>query len=1028
MGIDLVLLPRVAYRGQEINGPRLRGLFALLAGELRTGCSAARLMAGLWPAEQPENPGKALQILVSRARSRLGSDLIVSTPAGYRLALKEEQVDTAVVVRSALASAQRAQAGDHTGALEQAEAGLALWEGTTNDTGLDDPVAMLRAERESTHWALVRVRGLALSRLERRAEALETLTGLIVRFGRDEEVLLELLRCEAATVGPSVALDRYDAYRRALRDESGSDPGAALQTLYQELLRGAAPLIRHGVPHEPNPLLGRDEDIAAVAKLLRTSRVTSIVGPGGLGKTRLAHVVSHDAEQRSVYLVALAGAATDDDVLGEVVSALGVGETGPASPRRQASVLANVVAALGPGPALLVLDNCEHVVRGAAELVRKLTSMSKDLRVLTTSRAPLGISSESVYLLPELDLPTTVELFGQRARAARPGVELPADTVEELCDRLDGLPLAVELAAARVRVLSVAEIARRLEDRFSLLRGGARDAPQRHQTLHAVIDWSWNLVDREGQRAMRGLSIFPGGFTMDAAGHMQDSDILPVLEHLVDQSLLKTHDTPAGVRFRMLETVREFSAARREAAGETDDAVGRFLAWARDFGLRHHDSLFGADLFASAEQIRAEQDNLTLALRHALDRADSPTVAAVSATLGSLWTVESNFGRTAALAGETAWIMSHARPDQHYLEAARTTAVLSAVNTFIMQGIRAARCLVTLRRLPPAPPDTMIRAMDLVMRMVFDHDGRSALMLACDSDERLLSGVANAGASYLWENETDVDSALHAATRMLAALDHDTTPWMRIVAHARICELCLQLGRGAEARTHMLATRPMLERLGPASGLVRMYGAAVLANLQIGDVDEAERWLDQTVPPGADDVIAMLVLEKGARAEIMLARGQTEAGLRQWRQVAIRLRTSDQLWWSTVAQVVAVVAHAQHGRLGLVTEIAAELPAKLAEMTSSASPAEFPLCGGLLLAVAMVDIDQGQRARGARLIALAEYLRFVREFQPTMSGKRAREAAEQADRAAYADAVSSYADLRGADLLAAVSTILSARG
>src|SRR5262249_4606276 len=158
-------------------------------------------------------------------------------------------------------------------------------------------------------------------------------------------------------------------------------------------------------------------------------------------------------------------------------------------------------------------DNCEHVIKGAAELVRALVSATSEVRVLTTSRAPLGLSSESVYPLPELDLPTAAELFAQRARAARPGIHLPADTVAGVVGNLDGLPLAIELAAARVRVMSVSEIAERLTDRFALLRGGLRDAPERHRTLQDVVDWSWHLLRPAEQSAMRALSIFPGGFT-----------------------------------------------------------------------------------------------------------------------------------------------------------------------------------------------------------------------------------------------------------------------------------------------------------------------------------------------------------------------------------------------------------------------------------------------------------------------------------------------------------------------------------
>jgi DNA-binding SARP family transcriptional activator len=478
---ELTLLSRVAYRGQEITSPRLRGLLALLAGDLRTGASAGRLVEGLWPDGQPEHPAKALQVVVSRARAQLGADVIASTPTGYRLALGEDQVDAAAVLRSAAASVRCAQAGDHAAALAHAEAGLAQWDGAPGgDDRLDDPVAALRAERASTWRSLVRARALALARLGRHAEAAGPLAELAAERPRDEEVLGELLRGEAATEGPSAALARYEAYRRSLRDELGTDPGPALQAVHRQLLQGTAPAVRHGVAHEPNPLLGRDDDVAAVAGLLRSSRVTSIVGPGGLGKTRLAQVVSRQAEQRIVHFVALAGVASDDDVVGEVASVLGTGEARrtPAGQRAApAGLLAGIVGTLGPGPALLVLDNCEHVLGGAAELVGALVSMTRDLAVLTTSRAPLGLSSESVYLLPELSLATAVELFTQRARAARPGADLPADAVAEVCRHLDGLPLAVELAAARVRAMSVAEIARRLDDRFGLLRGGPATPP-----------------------------------------------------------------------------------------------------------------------------------------------------------------------------------------------------------------------------------------------------------------------------------------------------------------------------------------------------------------------------------------------------------------------------------------------------------------------------------------------------------------------------------------------------------------------
>jgi predicted ATPase/DNA-binding SARP family transcriptional activator len=1053
---ELVLLPRVSYRGQEITRPRLRSLLALLADDLRTGCSTARLVAALWPDTQPENPAKALQVLVSHARAQVGSDVVASTPVGYRLSLREDQVDASAVQLSASTSARHSRSGDHAAALRHAEAGLALWDGPASwDTELSDPLSVLRAARASTYRSLVRARALALSRLGRRVEAIEPLSELIGERPWDEEVLAELLRCEAATVGPSAALARYDGYRRSLRDEFGSNPGPSLQSVHQQLLQADTPVIRHGVPHEPNLLLGRDDDVATVADLLRTSRVTSIVGPGGLGKTRLAYIVSREAEQRVVYLVALAGVVRDGDVASEVASVLGVGDvrrTLSGRPAIPTDVVTGIVDALRPGPALLVLDNCEHVVQGAAELVRALVSMSKDLRVLTTSRAPLGLSSESVYLLPELSLPTAVELFNQRATAARPGVALPADVVREVCLHLDGLPLAVELAAARVRVMSVADIARRLDDRFTLLRGGARDISPRHRTLHGVIDWSWNLLEPAGQAAMRALSVFPGGFTAEAARYLLGAADVPlILEQLVDQSLLKVTDTSSGSRFWMLETVRGFCAARREEAGEAEPVTDWFLAWARDFGVAHYESVFGPDLVSSVERIRVEQDNLLLALRHGLDRRDGATVAATSAVLLGLSIVESSQARMASLTEESAWVLSHYRPEPDLVETTRATAAMVTLDAYFVRGPRAVRSLVTLRRLPPPRPNTLIAAMEAVLRGLAEVSGPdvAALRELCDSDDPLLAGVANCAASYVWGNANDPDSALEAARRALTVFENRGTPLMTSFAHSRISELCQAVDRPDEARRHLGAMLSIMEQILTRSTAARLQCVMVVLDLQRGAIDEAERWLVQTAHSGLDETAGFPMIDFGVRAEILLARGDIEAGLHVWRQAADRLRNADSSTpgdrsrptpWALEIQAVTVIAHARHGRLDLVKEITGELPRTLSVMitnsivNSMSAYVEFGVCGALLLALAMVDIDRGERVgdpratrSGVRMIALAESFRFDRAFQPTMSATHATHIAEHADRSAYADAVSSCAGLGRDDLAAAALAALRAR-
>ncbi|MFA1549327.1 ATP-binding protein [Actinomadura chokoriensis] len=1030
MTAELTLLTRVACRGRDVTSPRLRGLLALLADEPRAGVPVLWLVEGLWPDERPENPVKALQVLVSRARSQLGADVIESTPTGYRLGLDEAKVDATAVLLAASASARRSRDGDHAGALDRADEGLALWDGPPEPTGGDDPVSLLRAERAATYSALLRARALALARLGRHADGFDALTAVARERPRDEEVLAELLRCEASTAGPSAALARYETYRRSLRDALGTDPGPLLQGVQQELLRDDAPAVRSGVAHEPNPLLGRAGDLTAVLDLLGSSRVTSIVGAGGLGKTRLAHAVAREAPQRAAHFVALAGVARDGDVAGEVASVLGVGE-GMRGPARPGDPLTRIVDALGPGPVLLVLDNCEHVVEGVAGLVGALVSMTRDLRVLATSRAPLGLSSEAVYPLPALDLPTAAELFRQRALAARPSADLPPETVQELCRHLDGLPLAVELAAARVRVMSAPEIARGLDDRFALLRGNARDAPSRHRTMHAVVDWSWNLLSPPGRTAMRALSIFSGGFTLGAARHLLDGgdaldgrDVPAALEDLVDQSLLTMTEDRFGARFRMLESVREFSASHREAEGETERAVGGLLAWAREFGAAHHDSLFGAEPIAPLQRVQIEQDNLLQALRHGLDRRDGAAVAAVSAVLAGLWTMESAYTRMIVLAEETAGLLSRFRPGPEDVEVTRTALALSALTSVMLKGPRVTRTLVALRRLPPAPPTGLARALAVLVASAPEILGpdRTALDRMCASDRPPLAALANCVAGYVREYCGDLPGALAATESMVAVTEEEAAPlpWLRLIAHSRLSELLMQVDEPERAEHHLLVSLDLIDRYGWPDMFGLLWALAAV-NLQLGRFDEAEHRLAQSLAGGSQESPGAGTFSLGVRAEIAFGRGDAETGLRLWREAVEHLAGEEVPGpapgldpWTLETHSVTVVAHARHGRLDLVRDVAAGLSGKLSALLAEpplpmpSSFMELPVCGALLLALAMADDD---RPRAARRIALAERLRYSRSFQPTMSPAAARRAALDADEPAYRAAVAEYAGL-----------------
>jgi tetratricopeptide (TPR) repeat protein len=590
-----------------------------------------------------------------------------------------------------------------------------------------------------------------------------------------------------------------------------------------------------------------------------------------------------------------------------------------------------------------------------------------------------------------------------------------------------------------------------------VLRGGARDAPERHRTLHAVIDWSWNLLDPAGQAAMRAMSVFPSGFTAEAARHLLGDDILPVLEQLADQSMLKVADTASGVRYGMLETVREFAAAHREDAGETDRVTGRFLAWARDFGVAHHDSVLTGDDLPAFEQVRAEQDNLVQALRQGLGRKDAGTVAAVSAALGGLWMVEASFARLIALAGDTVRILPPFRPDAGLVEATRTSLVLGAVTGFLLRGPSPARFLVGLRRLPLAPPNTLARAAQAVLSALggSPEAAFATLQSLGESDQPLLAGIASEVASYAWEEAGDLDGALAAARRALAALERSGSAWLRAAAHSRIGELCLEVeeaGSGDEALRHLNVALSVAEAFGAWSTVNRLREAIVGANLQRGAFDEAERELKLTTPPSRDEPWDMTMFDTAMRAEIALGLGDVDTGLDLWRAAATALRGTQREGvsgdlsglepWALLIQVVAVIAHAQHGRLRLVAEITDALPATLSVLTAdpwlpgtaAASYQGLSICGSLLLALAMMDIDRGRRAgdpraasSGARMIALAERLGFKHGIWPTMSAARAGRAAQDADGPAYADAVSAYAGLDQEGLRAAARAALQAR-
>ena len=539
----------------------------------------------------------------------------------------------ALVLRDAVVGAREAE-GQHdlVRARDLAREALAL---PAPGSAAEGPLGELRLTAARHREIATMVLGRALSALGDHQEALP----LLEQAETDEASVAALLRSTAAVHGAPAALERYERHRHQLADRLGVDPGPALQAVYAELLVADSP-IREGLRFEATSLVGRDEDIRALRAAVRDARVTSILGPGGLGKTRLAHLLGREADQPVVHFVELVGVASPEDVVGEVGSALGVRDS--VSGRRvltaeqRNDVRARIAQLLDQAPTLLILDNCEHVVEAVAELVAFLVASCRRLRVVTTTRAPLAIAAERVFALSQLSEDAAADLFAQRASAARPGVPLEDDAVRRVVRRLDGLPLAIELAAAKVRVMSVDDIDRRLDDRFALLRGGDRSAPDRHQTLVAVIDWSWNLLSEAERRALRWLSVFHDGFSLAGAGDLLGCDALDLVESLVDQSLLTVLDARETVRYRMLETVREFGRMQLVGAGEDDAARAAQLAWARGYASTHLGALFSSGQVAAVRAIAAEENNLADALRAAVAVPDPLATGELTAALGEL--------------------------------------------------------------------------------------------------------------------------------------------------------------------------------------------------------------------------------------------------------------------------------------------------------------------------------------------------------------------------------------------------------
>jgi predicted ATPase/DNA-binding SARP family transcriptional activator len=886
--------------------------------------SVQSLVPDLWDDAPPRQERAALQTLVSRVRTASADGLLESTASGYALAIDPQHTDLGLA-RAHLDRARAAEGeGDAAGACAEAREGLGLWRG---EPGAELGTGPLAETLGRTAAALRKELRLVAARAGRLlgepAVALDDLDALALSDPFDEAVHLERMRSLAASGRRNDALRAFADVKAQLLEHLGTRPGPELVALNASLLAEDSPAangtpassphdtstahrVRLGLRAAPNALIGREYDLEAIEDLIATSRLTTILGAGGLGKTRLAQEVGHRALLTpAVAFVELASVRTADDITLALASTLGIREARArlGEPGAGVDLRSRILGVLSERETLLIVDNCEHIVDAAAAWIADILESTTTVRVLATSRAPLAISAERVYALDSLasvdgpdEAAPAVALFMERARAARPGVVLQPAAVARLCARLDGLPLAIELAAARTRSMSVEEIERRLVNRFVLLTGGERTAPERHRTLLAVIDWSWNLLGSTERTLLRRLSRFPDGFSAEAAEVVADdgaATVLDDLEALVNQSLVAVAEDPATgiLRYRMLETVREFGDLELVRAGETHLVQEGMFSWAKRFCQETQGSMHGINQVRGFNLITAEQDNLVSIFRLAIELRRQDVVSAVFAALAYYWTLRSAHSEVISFGAVVLQSLSGWEPTGPERDDAAAVYTLIAGTFLFLEPRMAARAVSRLRRIkreaPLADPrlDAMANLIQVAGRL---GPAMELLSQYARSSNPEISAVGNMMLAQFHENDGNLDEALVSATLASerASMAEDT--WAMASAAQALAQLHSQLAHPEQSLEWAERAREGLSRL-QASGDLRQLDWVIAINaISAGDLVRGRRLLEtyllEEEDPSGFDYEDYMSIGYGGMAEIALAEGDQAEGLRLYEQ------------------------------------------------------------------------------------------------------------------------------------------------
>ncbi|MEV4209927.1 BTAD domain-containing putative transcriptional regulator [Micromonospora sp. NPDC049662] len=877
--MQITILGPLAVDGRPVRGERLAAVLRALVEARGRAVSTSLLVDAVWDGAPPDDATGAVQALVSRVR-RLGLP-VVAVPGGYRLPAEEVTVD-AVEARALVEGGRVAlRAGDARAARDAADRARALFPEVPEIASADDArlfaaVAALRAEA-------------ALAGAGPYDEA--DLRRLAARTPPDEPSAALLVRVLAAQGREAEALEVVERLRDELADRYGTDPSPVITQVHLALLRGE--LNQPAVVASPRPparvvlpaawrrpmtaLLGRERDVEALDAALDESALVTIVATGGAGKTRLAAEVTRRAAAagQGVRVVELAGLRSPDEVLPTVLAALGGADTSSTGgslglERRVLSPEERMRAVAPDLDGLVVLDNCEHVLDAVATVVADLLAVvSPEVAVLATSRAPLGLAGERVHRLTALPDSDALGLVESRARA---GGAVPTwDTARALalCNRLDNLPLALELAAARLRHMPIDDVLAGLTDRFALLDDALRGLPERHASLWAMVDWSRELLAPDDRALLERVAVIPAPFTADlAAAVARTPDVRRGLARLVEQSLLTLVEGDGPPRYRMLETVREYGEARLGASGDRDAAMAGLAGWCRDEAVALGDRFVGPDQVEALDRCAVEQDNLVAGLRWALGQDDEPAAVDVATALLHLWTVRGlhlevlvwargmlhvdephRRRRSAILRGRAS-----GRPLPHGDRLAWTCLLISAnggISADLRPAVLARRALRTLLAERPAEVSPRLTAFAVALPGFDESDPERSLKAATEliaHPDPYVQALGLIARAAVRENnglpEASIEDAEQAYHRFEVAGDH----WGMAMAAGAVGQFLLpgREGRSAEWLARSVRHMEMIGAQQDARSIrVRLDVQLALT----GDAD-AERRLGETATPG----------------------------------------------------------------------------------------------------------------------------------------------------------------------------------